>query len=890
MTDCLLKSVILKQPVYYMQKLPIHDVLPEIISQLGQHNRVVLQAAPGAGKTTVVPLALLNESWLNNKQILLLEPRRLAARNAASRMAFLLNEKVGLQVGYHIRQDKCYSKQTRILVVTEGILTRRLQSDPELINTALVIFDEFHERSLHADLSLALCLQSQQILREDLKILVMSATLNTRGISDLLDNAPVITSEGRSYAVDLHYLDKAVKTTNQYQDKHRQLLSMVFNAIKQFIEEQQGSCLVFLPGVKEINLLANQTSDYIKSRKLQHIIVAPLHSNLSKLEQDNAISSPAKNTRKIVLATNIAETSLTIDGIHCVIDSGLERISEYSPASGMNQLNTQRISQDASVQRSGRAGRLSTGHCYRMWTAQQHQRLRKHAIAEIMHSDLSSLMLELANWGIQQLDELAWMDTPPTGAVQQAVTLLQRLKAIDSKGKITLHGKDILTLGTHPRLAHMMLSAHTFGQGYHACLLASILTEKNLFLRGAQKTNDIQDQVSILHSFHTVRSKNNSNNDVDARQCQRILQTADAFSKRVSTVKQKKLQKNNIDKQLCGVLLAHAYPDRIAKQRSANQPEYLLSNGKGAVIPVHLQQHFAEYLVIADLNAMPGHTYQGKASILLAAEISPQQLQDYLPELIQQADSVQWNESLQRVEASQTVTIGKITLQQKQITPDSKEAIHQCLLAAIENHGLQSFHWSAQATRLKQRIQFINQQLKHNGESQNKQKNTAMPDFSDDNLLATLSEWLLPFLDRENSIKQCQKLDMYTLLLNQLSWEQQQLIDQLAPDTISVPSGSAIRIDYSDPLVPVLAVRLQEVFGLYETPSIFNGDCQLMMHLLSPARRPMQVTRDLHSFWETTYHQVKKELRGKYKRHYWPDDPFSAQATSKTKKQMNRKD
>ncbi len=870
-----------------MHKLPIHDVMPEIKAALKAHQRVVLQAPPGAGKTTAIPIALLDQAWLNDKQIIILEPRRLAARNAASRMAFLLNEKVGQTVGYQIRQDTCYSQKTRILVVTEGILTRKLQADPELENTALVIFDEFHERSLHADLSLAFCLQSQQILRDDLKILVMSATLNTIGISQLLNNAPIISSVGRSFPVTIHYIEKQAHQGTQNQNRHRQLMATLFNSIKNVLQKHEGSCLVFVPGVKEINQLCQQINHYVEAEKIQHIIVAPLHGSLTRQQQDEAILAPTNNSRKIVLATNIAETSLTIEGINCVIDSGLERISQYSPASAMNSLETQLISQDSAEQRSGRAGRLSAGICYRLWTAPQQQRLIKHAVAEIRHSDLTSLVLELANWGIQQPDELQWLDIPPVSATAQAKQLLQQLNALTRDERITPHGKNMLTLGTHPRLAHMMLSANKQNQGYHACLIASLLTEKDFYLHNAQKSVDIQHRLAVLQSLQQNRNKKTPPQGIDLQQCTRIIKTADEFFKRLRKKEPGNKQHKSLDTELSGVVLAYAYPDRIAKLRHKNESRYLLSNGKGAVIPPHLQQHPAEFVVIANLNAMTNQTTRSEASIYLAAEISQQQLEDYFPEQIQQSETVQWNNTLQRVEAKQITNIGKIVLKETLVTAEKKEATQQCLLQAIKIIGLQSFNWTAEATNLKQRLQFINYQSSSHS-SKSILSDIKLPDFSDSTLLNTLPEWLQPYLNNENSIKHCLKLDIHKLLLNQLSWQQQQLIDKLAPERITVPSGSGIRIDYSDPLTPVLAVRLQEVFGLYETPAILNGHIKLMMHLLSPARRPMQITQDLHSFWQSTYHEVKKELRGKYKRHYWPDDPFTAQATSKTKKQMNR--
>ncbi|HHO60084.1 MAG TPA: ATP-dependent helicase HrpB, partial [Thiotrichales bacterium] len=437
-----------------MPDLPIYDVVETLQRMLAEHQRVVLQAPPGAGKTTVVPIELLAQPWLADRQIILLEPRRLAARNAAARMASILGEATGETVGYQIRQERCTSQKTRILVVTEGILTRKLQADPELADTALVIFDEFHERSLHADLSLALCLQSQQILREDLKILVMSATLNTGAISDLLDNAPVIQSEGRCYPVELHYADREIKHGDRQQFNAR-----VFNTVKQLIERHTGSTLVFLPGAGEIRRLEAQLKQYKDSQRLKNLVIAPLYGNLGKQQQDQAISPAPPGKRKIVLATNIAETSLTIDGIDCVVDSGLERVMVYNPASSMNSLQTQRISSDSAEQRAGRAGRLAPGHCYRLWTEQQQRRMVKHAEAEILHSDLSSLVLEMANWGVQQADELRWLDLPPKSAIDEAGTLLQKLGALDDVKKITRHGRDMLKIGTHPRLAHMLLES-----------------------------------------------------------------------------------------------------------------------------------------------------------------------------------------------------------------------------------------------------------------------------------------------------------------------------------------------------------------------------------------------------------------------------------------------
>ncbi|NWF37126.1 ATP-dependent helicase HrpB [Mariprofundus sp. KV] len=875
-----------------MPSLPIDDVLPEIKETLATHNRLVLQAPPGAGKTTAVPIALLGEQWLGDKQIIMLEPRRLAARNAAARMAFLLGEKVGETVGYQIRQDSCLSDQTKILVVTEGILTRKLQADPELKKTALVIFDEFHERSLHADLSLALCLQSQQILREDLKILVMSATLHTDAVATLLDHAPIIESEGRSFPVEnrYRYLDSVKPQQNT--KPQQQLMMNLVKTVKTFIHEHQGNCLVFLPGVKEINQLAGQIKQLLDNASINNIVIAPLHGSLNRQQQDLAIAAPRDRAmRKIVLATNIAETSITIEGISCVIDSGLERVLDYSPASGMNRLTTRAISQDSAVQRSGRAGRLSAGTCYRMWAEEQQSRLLKHASPEILHSDLSSLVLELANWGVSEVNELQWMDMPPAGAIGQAKDLLQQLTAIDERGNITAHGRDMLKLGTHPRLAHMMLAAVQLHQPYHACLIASLLSERDIFLSNAERSADIHDRLNVL-----LHGRSNSHG-IDQQQCKRITQTADDFFRRLQQCSQSKRNRERPDNSFSGVLLAYAYPDRIAKQRSPNQPRYLLSNGRGAVIPPYLQHHLHAYLVVANLDANFDASFDasfdakrgGEARIYLAADITAEQLQEYFSEHIEQQECVEWSESVERVEVKQISRIGKIVLQASTVHhSENREAVQECLIKAIRSRGVGCLNWSGKAVSLKQRVEFIRHQLDNSSAANKQLADRPLPDFSEQGLSDTLEEWLQPHLSHENSLKQCLKLDLYSLLLNRLSWEQQQLVGQLAPERISVPSGSAVAIDYSDPAQPVLAVRLQELFGLFDTPTVMNGACKVMLHLLSPARKPMQVTQDLNSFWNSTYHEVKKELRGKYKRHYWPDDPFTAQATSKTKKQMNR--
>ncbi|HEB82590.1 MAG TPA: ATP-dependent helicase HrpB, partial [Gammaproteobacteria bacterium] len=763
-----------------MQNLPVNEVLPEITATLNAHNRVVLQAPPGAGKTTVVPLALLDSPWLAERQIILLEPRRLAARNAAARMAYLLGEKTGETVGYQIRQDSCQSDKTRILVVTEGILTRKLQADPELAGTALVIFDEFHERSLQADLSLALCLQSQQVLREDLKILVMSATLNTRAIAGLLSDdtentVPVIESEGRSYPVDIHYLDKtAARQGGTQGSASRELQNRLLQQVKTVIARHNGNTLVFLPGAREIRQLESAIAQYLKAEGINNILLAPLYGNLDKKQQDAAIKKPPAGQRKIVLATNIAETSLTIDGIDCVIDSGLERVLQYSPASGMDRLQTRFISQDSATQRAGRAGRLSAGHCYRLWPEQQ--RLAEHASPEILHTDLAPLMLELANWGVKQPDELRWLDLPPAAASEEAQTLLAQLGAIDNDKNITTHGRQILQLGTHPRLAHMMLRAIGLDQAWHACLLAALLSEKDIFSSRAEKTIDIEDRLRVLQDFDPRKT----DALVDSGQCRQVLQTAGEYLKRLPKAKTASRHiDRHIDINLSGVLLAFAYPERLAQQRKNSPSRFLLSNGKGAEIPAFLQKHEYDYLAIANLDES-----RGDARIYLGAQISETQIEEYFADNIENDEVIEWNEKQQRVETRQVRRIGQIKLQEKRITPDDMTAVHQRLLQAIADIGLQCLDWREDALNLKHRVEFVRLH------SKNGSRQYDLPDFSDKALLQTLDDWLAPHLTSENSIKACQRLNLKNILLAQLSWEQQQLLEKLAPERITVPSGS----------------------------------------------------------------------------------------------------
>lgn len=846
-----------------MSDLPIYEVLPALLDTLNIRNNVVLQAPPGAGKTTAVPLALLESPWLAGRKIIMLEPRRLAARSAAARMAELLGEPVGRTVGYQIRAERKSSGDTRILVVTEGILTRLLQSDPELADTALVVFDEFHERNLQGDLALALCLQSQEVLREDLKLLVMSATLDAEAVAGLLDNAPVITSEGRAYPVEVEYLPHP-----EVPNDPRQLPSLMSRKIRELIEQHDGSLLAFLPGVGEIRQVESDLRESLGKRP--DILIAPLYGDLKKEQQDAAITPCPKDRRKIVLATNVAETSLTIEGIRLVVDSGLMRESRFNPNTGMNRLVTTQISQASATQRTGRAGRLSAGHCLRLWSESTQRGMARKNSAEILLSDLAPVMLELAKWGVSDVRELRWLDLPPPGPTAQAQELLIELGALDRERRITGHGEKMLSLGTHPRLAHMMLKSVEFGLEEPATLLAALLSERDIF-RGEQRWDrDIHKRMEVLRG-----TSKNSNADFAA--IQRIRQQVKTWRAQLNGNPQNKIPAPD-QFDTTGVLLGFAYPDRIAKNRRDRERRFLLSNGRGAHFSHDDELALQDFIVIADLDG------QGRdARIQLAARISREALYDYFADLIDTDESVRWDNNAGRAIASIQTRLGRLVLEEKPALDVSPALLSRALLDAIRQAGLRLLPWTSEAESLQERVRFLQSQRESFGDLVDA---LTLPDWSEAALLETMDEWLLPHLGGFSKLDHLKQLDLKNILQSQLEWSTQQRLDELAPSHIQVPSGSRIAIQYSE-TPPVLAVRLQEMFGLAQTPTILNGRYPLMIHLLSPAHRPVQVTRDLASFWKNTYQEVKKELRIKYQKHFWPDDPTTAQATNKIKKRMD---
>lgn len=818
-----------------MLKLPIIEVLPELKEVLRSGVNAVLIAAPGAGKTTQVPLALLEEPWLKGRRILMLEPRRLAARSAASYMASQLGEQVGETIGYRVRLDTRVSANTRVEVITEGVLTRMLQADPGLEDVGAVIFDEFHERSLQADLGLAFCLQSQAVLREDLRILVMSATLEAEPVAKLLKDAPLIISEGRSFPVNTHYLDRRI---------HGPIEAAVAKKIGEALGRHQGDILVFLPGAGEIR----RVEAYVREQEWgKNIRIAPLYGNLPQQKQDEAIGPSHRGERKVVLATSIAETSLTVEGVEVVIDSGLIRVPRFSPRTGMTRLETIQVTRSSADQRRGRAGRLGPGTCYRLWTEEEDRQLALSANPEILQSDLSQLALELAAWGVYDPAELAWMNPPPQGALSKARELLLHLGAIEEDGRMTAHGRSVAESGLHPRLAHMILKAIPAGLGGLACEIAGLLNERDL-LRGVIDV-DFRLRLEALDEGKAA----------DLTVAKRILTEAGMW-KRYFGISEGGEQPADA----CGVLLAFAYPDRIAQQRGAGS--YLLRNGRGAVLSQGQRLANSPFLAAAELDD------QGTDSrILLASPVSLNDLTLYFGDEIEKESIVYWDRGVQAVRARSRERLGAIILKDIPLAhPDPEECL-SAMLEGIAEQGLNLLPWTKTARQLQERLMFMHRNA------------PGWPDLSDAGLLATLRDWLGPHLYGMKNQHDLKELNLANLLEGMLSWDQRRELEECVPSHITVPSGSKIPVDYSDPTSPVLAVRLQEIFGWEDTPRIAGGKIPITLHLLSPARRPVQITRDLGSFWRTTYFEIKKDLKGRYPKHYWPDDPTNAIATNRTR-------
>ncbi|MCP4767228.1 MAG: ATP-dependent helicase HrpB [Gammaproteobacteria bacterium] len=852
-----------------MPTLPIEDCLEDLKQSLCERDEVVLEAPPGAGKTTIVPLALIDEPWLAGRKILMLEPRRIATRAAAYRMASLLGESPGETVGYRMRLESKTSRHTRIEVITEGILTRMLQRDPALDGVGLVIFDEFHERNLDSDLALALCLQGRALFADDtggkhstLKILVMSATLDGDALSKALADAPLIKSEGRAFPVDIVY-------GRVRQPRERTVDRVVATVRQALTDNPQSSVLAFLPGQGEIQRCSDALAEWILDRKIRAVHLRPLFGHLSMEEQQRAIaplSGKDAGDQKVVLATNIAETSLTIEGVDVVVDSGLAREARFDPSTGMTGLHTVRISNASSQQRAGRAGRTAPGKCYRLWSAAQQQQLAAHGTPEILSADLAPLALQLLQWGVDDPAELTWLDAPPHGPWQQAIDLLESLGAIERKSGsciLSAHGAAMSSLPLHPRLAHLLLCGAASGCGRPAALLASLLSDRDPM---SQEGPDIGQRLDILTGEARCPSRYQG-------WAARTRQLAGQFEQQLGKLKASRSAPGFLltAEQMPGYLLACAYPDRIARRRHSGG--YQLANGRSANLTGEHRLGKNCWLAVAEVSGMVG----GKGDVIRSAAALDEVLfSAALQDMVSDETIAQWDKQSSRFVAEQQRRIGALVLQRKSLDEVPADAKRSALIDYLRDQELRPLPWSDEHRQWCARVCLLRSVAGEQG----------WPDVSQAVLLDTLDDWLGPYLDKVRLLQDFKKLDLSAILHALLPWEQQQRLLQLAPPRLQVPSGSSIAIDYTQS-PPVLAVKLQEMFGCEQTPTVARGKVALLVHLLSPAGRPLQITQDLAGFWRSSYHDVKKEMKGRYPKHPWPDDPLQAIATRHTRRRSS---
>jgi len=811
--------------------LPIDAALPALRTALANRNAAVLVAPPGAGKTTRVPLVLLEESWAKNKKILVLEPRRLAARAAATRMAVTLGEQVGDAVGLRVRFGSRVTKRTRIEVVTEGVFTRLVIDDPSLEGVAAVLFDEFHERSLDADLGLALARDSQQALRPDLKLLVMSATLDSARVAALLGDAPAIESEGRAFPVETRYLGR---------DPRAPIERQVTEALERALRTEAGSLLVFLPGAGEIR----RTESLLKERINDTAVdIVALYGALDAREQDRAISPAPPGRRKVVLATSIAETSLTIEGVRVVIDSGLSRVPRYEPDVGITRLETVRVSRAAADQRRGRAGRVEPGVCYRLWDEPQTASLEAYTRPEILSADLSSFMLDLAQWGVSDPGKLAFLDPPPRAALAEAKTLLAELGAIDSDGRITEEGRKLRALPLPPRLARMVVDAAAEGAGELAAGIAAVVTERGL---GG-------DDVDLRHRLDNFRRDRSKRADDARAMVRRWAETAGG--------------KAAASEHSPGSLLALAYPDRIAKNRGAGGGSFLLANGRGGNVDPASPLAREPYLAVAELTGAAA-----ASRIVLAAAITLGEIEAQFAGQIEEDEAITFEAASASLRSRRIRKLRALMLSERTLPVAPGAAAAKLLAEGAAGLGMAKLPWSKAQLQFRDRVNFLR-----------RAEGDEWPDLSDRALARTATDWLAPFLDGKTALSQVVADDLAAALDVLVPWNLRQRLNAEAPTHFMAPSGSNVPIDYEGEEGPKLAIRVQELFGLAVHPVIARGHVPLLIELLSPAHRPVQVTRDLPGFWRGSYKDVRSDLRGRYPKHPWPDDPLTAPATRRAK-------
>ena len=818
--------------------LPIDAVLDDLARTLDGHNAAVLVAPPGAGKTTRVPLALLDAPWAKGKKIIVLEPRRIAARASAERMAHTLGEKVGETVGYRVRFGSKISRATRIEVVTEGIFSRQILGDPELDGVAAVLFDEFHERSLDADLGLALARDAQTGLREDLRILVMSATLDGARVAKLLGEAPVVASEGRAFPVETRYLGRKADA---------QVERQMADAIATALRADPGSVLAFLPGAAEIRRTQNFLAERIHDASIE---IVPLFGALDASVQDRAIAPPPKGHRKVVLATSIAETSLTIEGVRIVVDSGLARVPRYEPDIALTRLETVRASRAAVDQRRGRAGRTEPGVCYRLWDEPQTASLAAYTQPEILSADLSSLVLDLAQWGVTDPASLAFLDPPPTPALKEARELLRELEALDADGRMTDEGRSLRALALPPRLARMIVDSHRLGAGRAAADIAVVLTERGL-------GGDHVDLDVRLEAFRRDRSQ----------RAEAARNQAQRWAAQVAADEKARPEADDLPSN--GVMLAFAFPDRVAKNRGNGS--FVLANGRGAALEPTAALSRAPYIAVAELT---GTAMQGR--ILLAAPITQAEIEARFAGQIEAADEVFFDRGSMALRARRRKSLHAITLSEAPLAIEPSEETARILAEGLVAAGLDQLPWSKPTKQWRDRVMFLRA-------AESASSDNPWPDLSDDALKAQRETWLVPALLDKTSLKSFSAGDLSEAMLALVPWSLRARLEKEAPTHFEAPTGTQLAIDYEAEQGPTIAVRIQELFGLTSHPSIARGAIPLVLELLSPAHRPVQVTRDLPGFWRGSYAAVRSDLRGRYPRHPWPEDPASAMPTRRVK-------
>ena len=853
--------------------LPIDAALPALCAALDTKGAAVLQAAPGAGKSTVVPLALLGEEWARGKRLLMLEPRRLATRAIAARMARGLDERVGETIGYRMRLDTRVSRSTRVEIITEGVLTRLLQDDPSLEGVAGVIFDEFHERSLQADLGLALTLDARATLAPELRILVMSATLEASAVARLIGDAPLVSLPTREFALELRYAGRGaalLPASSQSAPAMRGQPSseqVIAQLVMRAMREEPGDLLVFLPGAPEIRrvqallgasrLEAAATADAVR--------ILPLYGELASEQQDAALTPAAPGTRKVVLATNIAETSLTIPGVRIVVDSGLVRRARFDPVTGMSRLETQRISRASAEQRAGRAARTAPGVCYRAWSEGAQGSLAAFTPPEIGDADLTPLALELASWGIREAGELRWLDAPPPAMLASARDLLRRLGGLDDDGRISAHGREMVRLGVHPRLAHMLLRARALESLPLAAQLAALLSERDLLPADRRSADaDIRTRLELLSGEHAGAAADRASLE-RARRAARDIERQLRPARRTGVPGTAAGRASDAD---AGLLLSFAYPDRIGLRRAGGKGRYTLANGRGASFAQAQSLAQRELIVAVDLDDR-----ERDARILLAAPLEREALLEHFVERIRCRESVEWSTRSQCVLARRTLELDALVLEEKPLGEISAQDSRRAMLEGVRELGVGALPWDQEARSLQARIEF----MRTGAAAAGGRREAPWPDVSDAALGATLEVWLTPWLDGVTRREHLARIPLADALRARLTPAERRELELRAPTHLTLPGGSRVPVDYLGAHAPAVSVRLQEVFGLEETPRLGRAGVPVTLRLLSPAQRPVQVTRDLASFWRGAYAQVRKDMRGRYPRHYWPENPLETQ-------------